>query len=165
MEMKTAITAILHEEVGCGDVALAHERVYVSTMVEVGFTEDEVARSVPYPETRELIEAYESFSAHPLDALGFVYATEVADLKMVSGIGQGVRRVTGARKLLWVDIHVRQEPGHVHCATSAVLPVLEPAEEERVLASADEMWRRWVVFFTRLHRVLEDGVPRPAAAV
>ena len=36
--------------------------------------------------------------------IGFIYATEVADLAMVSAIGTAVRSATGATGLSWVEL-------------------------------------------------------------
>ena len=80
--------------------------------------------------------------------------TEVADLAMVSGIGHAVQRVTGLKDLPWVDIHVQQEPEHVAQVNEAIEPGFSPAEEETVVAAAEEMWRLWIAFFDRLRHVM-----------
>ena len=122
LEMKTAISKILYQELGEGNPERAHERIYVSTMKDVGFDEATVSQAPPFEETRRLVQRYREASGDRLGALGFVYGTEVADLAMVSGIGNAVRRVTGAQDLPWVDIHILQEPDHVEQVNEAIEP-------------------------------------------
>jgi pyrroloquinoline quinone (PQQ) biosynthesis protein C len=166
LEMKTAICKILNQELGEGDPARAHERIYVTTMEEAGFDRATVAEAPPFEETRRLIQRYEEASAHRLSALGFVYGTEVADLAMVAGIGNAVRRVSGLKDLPWVDIHIQQEPDHVDQAEGALEAGLSAEEAEQVVASAEEMWSLWIAFFDRLRDVMFDGeAPTRASAV
>lgn len=154
LEMKTAICKILYQELGEGDPARAHERLYVSTMETAGFDEPTVAQAAPLPETARLVDGYRESTKDRLSALGFAYGTEVADLAMVSGIGHAVQRVTGLKDLPWVDIHVQQEPEHVAQVNEAIEPGFSPAEEETVVAAAEEMWRLWIAFFDRLRQVM-----------
>lgn len=155
LEMKTAISQILDEEVGEGDPGRAHERVFVATMTRAGLSEQGIVNAEPFEETRKLVDGYEKASGEWLSALGFLYGTEVADLTMVSGVGYAVRKVYGPQELEWVDIHVRQEPGHVAEANNALGNGLSADEEKIVSRNAEELWRLWTNFFTRLERVLE----------
>ena len=167
LEMKTAISKILYQELGEGDPARAHERVYISTMVDAGFDRATVSEAPPFPETRRLVQRYEEASADRLSALGFVYGTEVADLAMVAGIGNAVRRVSGLETLPWVDIHILQEPDHVDQANEALEVGFSPAEVDAIVASAEEMWSLWIAFFNRLRKVMfgEAEVEAEAVAV
>lgn len=159
LEMKTAICTILNEELGEGNPAMAHERVYVTTMEEAGFDRATVAEAAPFEETRRLVQRYEEASAERLSALGFVYGTEVADLAMVAGIGNAVRRVSGLKDLPWVDIHVQQEPGHVEHANEALEVGFSGSDFDRIVASAEEMWRLWIAFFDRLRQEMFKEAP------
>lgn len=165
LEMKTAISKILYQELGEGDPARAHERIYVSTMKDVGFDEATVAQAAPFEETRRLVQRYEEASAHKLSALGFVYGTEVADLAMVSGIGNAVRRVTGVKDLPWVDIHILQEPDHVEQVNEAIEPDFTDEEVNQIVASAEEMWSLWTAFFDRLRKVMFETEELPTEPV
>ena len=165
LEMKTAICKILHQELGEGDPARAHERLYISTMEEAGFDRATVAEAAPFAETRRLVERYREASADRLSALGFVYGTEVADLAMVAGLGNAVRRVSGLATLPWVDIHIQQEPEHVEQATEALDLNFTADEVEMIVASAEEMWRLWIAFFDRLRAVMFERAEAPVAAV
>jgi pyrroloquinoline quinone (PQQ) biosynthesis protein C len=156
LETKTAICAILSEELGEGDPAMAHERIYLETMAAAGFSQQEVAEAPPLESTHKLIQGYESASTEHASALGFVYGTEVADLAMVSGIGAAVRQVSGMKNLPWVDIHVLQEPNHVDKASNALEPELSTDDYQRVVSSAEEMWRLWIAFFSELSKVLDN---------
>jgi pyrroloquinoline quinone (PQQ) biosynthesis protein C len=164
LEMKTAICKILYQELGEGDPARAHERIYVTTMEDAGFDRASVAEAAPFEETRRLVERYEEASAERLSALGFVYGTEVADLAMVAGIGNAVRRVSGLQDLPWVDIHILQEPDHVEQANEALEVGFTPAEVETIVASAEEMWTLWIAFFNRLRQVMFGELPVEAEA-
>jgi pyrroloquinoline quinone (PQQ) biosynthesis protein C len=164
LEMKTAICKILNEELGEGNPAMAHERVYVTTMEEAGFDRATVAEAEPFEETRRLVQRYKEASAERLSALGFVYGTEVADLAMVAGIGNAVRRVSGLKDLPWVDIHVQQEPGHVEQANEALEVGFSAADFDRIVASAEEMWRLWIAFFDRLRQEVFKEAPLEALA-
>lgn len=155
LETKTAICAILSEELGEGNPEKAHERIYVETMTAAGFSREEVTEAPPLSSTRELIEGYKRASTATTSALGFMYGTEVADLAMVSGIGVAVRKVSGMKNLPWVDIHVLQEPHHVEQASGALEPELSPEQYKSVVASAEEMWRLWIAFFSELSQVFD----------
>ena len=167
LEMKTAVCKILNQELGEGDPAMAHERIYISTMETAGFDRATVAEAPPFEETRRLIQRYKEASADKLSALGFVYGTEVADLAMVAGIGQAVRRVSGMKDLPWVDIHIQQEPDHVEQASGALEAGLSDEEVNAVEASAEEMWRLWIAFFDRLRAQMfaDAEVPVAEAAI
>ncbi len=161
LEMKTAVCKILNQELGEGDPAMAHERIYISTMETAGFDRATVAEAPPFEETRRLVQRYREASADRLSALGFVYGTEVADLAMVAGIGNAVRKVSGLDRLPWVDIHIQQEPDHVEQASEALEAGFSDRELETVVASAEEMWRLWIAFFDRLRSAMFDASVRP----
>jgi pyrroloquinoline quinone (PQQ) biosynthesis protein C len=156
LETRTAICAILFQELGEGDPARAHERIYVETMATAGFSQKEVTEAAPFESTRNLVQGYERACTQEASALGFVYGTEVADLAMVSGIGAAVRQVSGLKNLPWVDIHVLQEPHHVDKAGDALQPELSSDDFDRVVASAEEMWRLWIGFFSELSHVFDS---------
>jgi pyrroloquinoline quinone (PQQ) biosynthesis protein C len=167
LEMKTAISKILYQELGEGSPAQAHERIYVSTMTDAGFDAATVSEAAPFEETRRLVERYKEASAEKLSALGFVYGTEVADLAMVAGIGNAVRRVSGVQELPWVDIHILQEPDHVEQVNEAIEPDFSAQEVDRIVTSAEEMWSLWIAFFDRLRKVMfatEELPAEPAVA-
>lgn len=156
LETRTAISSILFQELGEGDPARAHERIYIETMAAAGFSRKEVAEASPFESTRKLVQGYERSSTEETSALGFVYGTEVADLAMVSGVGTAVRQVSGLKDLPWVDIHVLQEPNHVDKAGDALQPELSSDDFDHVVASAEEVWRLWIAFFSELRHVLES---------
>ncbi len=155
MASKCAVAKILYQESGEGDPRRAHEAIYVQTMQRAGFSVGQVAEAAPFAETVELVAGYEHASADRYAALGFLFATEFADLAMVSGIGTAVRRVTGVDELEWVDIHVQQEPDHVEEADHTMLDSFTPEEQGHIAAAAERMWRLWIRFFDRLESELE----------
>jgi hypothetical protein len=138
---KSAITRILNQEIGGGNPKLAHEVIYVDTMEKAGFERAVVTDSPPFSETADLVAGYGGASAEPLSTLGFIFATEVTDLLMVSGIGAAVEHATGVIDLEWVRIHVEQEPDHVEEANHSLLQDFGPDEEAAILKSAEEIGR------------------------
>lgn len=164
IEMKTAVSRILYQELGEGDAARAHEVIYVRTMTPLGFSESELTGAAPLPATAQLVAGYAEASADLLTGLGYLYGTEVADLAMVSGIGTAVRRLTGARRLEWVEIHAQQEPEHVERANDSISAGFSEAEEKAIVAGAEVMWRQWIAFFDELERrILTAGAVAAAS--
>lgn len=164
IEAKTAVTKILSQETGEGDPRRAHEVIYIDSMKAAGFSRAQVAESPAFAETAALVTGYERASGGLYGAMGFVFATEVADLAMVSGIGTAVQRVSGVKDIEWVKIHLQQEPDHVEQAEHAVLSSFRPDEEDLVMDRAEEMWRLWIGFFDRLEsEVFATASPSRAA--
>ncbi len=145
--MQTFISRILWQELGEGDPVLAHERIYIDTMLDGGFTETHVAKAPPLPATQRLIDGYRDASQDYLSGLGFLYGTEVVDLPMVSTIGELMRRCTGKQDLPWVNVHVKQEPDHVESSHGTLNSAFTDDEQRQVLASAEDMWQLWRDFF------------------
>jgi pyrroloquinoline quinone (PQQ) biosynthesis protein C len=164
LEIKTKLCNILNQELGEGDAGRAHERLYVTTMEAAGFDRATVAEAPPFEETRRLVQRYKEASAERLSALGFVYGTETADLAMVAGMGNAVRKVSGVKDLPWVDIHIEQEPNHVEQASGAVESGFSDQELDQIEAGAEEVWSLWTAFFDRL-RTEFHGQEVPAEAV
>lgn len=152
IETQTFVSRILWEELGEGDPRRAHERVYIETILDGGFTRARVADAPPLEATRRLVEGYEESSSACLSGLGFLYGTEVVDLPMVATIGELMRRCTGKRNLPWVNIHVAQEPGHVVSAEEALKPEFTEAQRREVVGSAERMWTLWIDFFKAIRR-------------
>jgi pyrroloquinoline quinone (PQQ) biosynthesis protein C len=161
LALKTAISKILWQELGEGDVKRAHEEIYISTMTDVGFARAEFVDVAPFESTAKLVKCYEESSASELRGLGFLYGTEVADLAMVSGIGRAVRKATGASRLPWVTIHAQQEPGHVDMANvtleaghHSTSRTFSEKEQREIILGAEEMWSLWIEFFSTLDKRL-----------
>jgi len=152
IQSKSAAARILNQETGEGNPNRAHEVIYVESMRLAGFDLQETTEMPPFAETEALVASYAEAAQERFSALGFIFATEVADLAMVSGIGESVRRTTGVRDLEWVAIHVEQEPDHVEQADNSLTQEFSESEEIAILASAEQMWGRWIAFFDRLDR-------------
>ena len=147
METQTYVSRILWEELGEGDPRRSHEKVYIETIGDGGFAQEQVAGSPPLNATRRLVDGYEQASSNWLSGLGFLYGTEVVDLPMVATIGELMRRCTGKRDLPWVNIHVSQEPGHVDSANATLKPAFSAEEQREVVKHAEQMWTLWIDFF------------------
>jgi pyrroloquinoline quinone (PQQ) biosynthesis protein C len=145
--MQTFISRILWQELGEGDPVRAHEKIYIDTMLDGGFTEDHVAKAPPSAATRRLVDGYRDASRDYLTGLGFLYGTEVVDLPMVSTIGELMKRCTGKQDLEWVNVHVKQEPDHVESSHGTLSSTFTDDEQKQVLASAEDMWQLWSEFF------------------
>jgi pyrroloquinoline quinone (PQQ) biosynthesis protein C len=162
LEMKTAVSKILWEELGEGKPESAHERIYVDTMTSVGFPVEAICDAPALPATERLVQRYGEAATGCWSGLGFLFGTEVADLAMVSGIGTSVRRVTGEKQLPWVTIHARQEPGHVESAQDALPTALSERETREVHNAAREMWSLWIAFFDTLAADADRGAGQPS---
>lgn len=152
VETQTYISRILWEELGEGDPARAHEKIYVETMTAGGFEQTQFTEAPALAATGRLVAGYESASREYLSGLGFLYGTEVVDLQMVATIGALMKRSTGLRTMPWVDIHVAQEPGHVESSTQTLDQRLDHDEQRRVVTSAEEMWTLWRDFFKSIRQ-------------
>lgn len=153
---KSAITRILNQEAGGGDVERAHEVIYTKSMEKCGFDPERVTGTPPYEETAALVEGYRDSTESRESALGFIFATETTDLLMVSSIGKAIERTTGVTDNEWVTIHIEQEPDHVEEANHALLADFSAEQERAVYDAAERMWQLWSAFFDRL--VIESGV-------
>jgi pyrroloquinoline quinone (PQQ) biosynthesis protein C len=164
MASKSAITEILYQETGGGDPERAHEEIYVDTMRTAGFDPAVVTASAPFDETMALVQGYQAAAADVHSAVGFIFATEVGDLLMVSSIGHAVERVTGVSDLPWVRIHIEQEPDHVADAARALLSGFGSDEIDEIVRHAELMWRLWIGFFDRLETELAGARARTTQA-
>lgn len=158
---KCAVAKILFQETGSGDPKAAHEIIFADTMERIGFPRASITGMAAYPATVSLVEGYRASSRDRFAAVGAVFATEVVDLVMVSAIGTAVRRVTGAERLEWVDVHVAQEPDHVEQAGLSLPDDLSPEQREAVTTAADRIWILWGAFFDSLQRTCASGSALP----
>ena len=154
IDMQTFISRILWQELGQGDPVYAHEKIYIETMLDAGFERKLFAEAPPFKETEELLAGYKTATDNYLSGLGFLYGTEVADLTMVSTIGNFVRDCTGRKDLLWVDIHVEQEPDHVESSNKTLQPSIDEDEQSQIVESAEQMWKLWINFFKAIKRAI-----------
>lgn len=152
IDTQTFISRILWQELGEGDPRLAHEKIYIETILDGEFEQERVAAAPPFEATRELVAGYERASREVLPGLGFLYGTEVVDLPMVSTIGELMRRCTGKRNLPWVNIHVKQEPEHVESSIQTLNPSFTEDEHRQIRESAQEMWTLWINFFKSIRK-------------
>ncbi len=159
---QTSVARILDQELGEGHPERAHEQIYLQTMAAVGFDPHRVAHSAPSAATAALVSGYRQAGGSRCTALGCLYATEMADLTMVAGIGRAIRRATGATSLPWVDIHAQQEPNHVGCVADALQYAQSSGEAAAVEAAAMHMWQLWQGFFSTLNDSLADTSRRLA---
>jgi len=157
METKTLMSKLVWQELGEGDPNRAHEKFYIDTMTDVGFSEAEFINVDAFPATVKLVSEYrEKSSDDHLASLGYVYATESADLLMVSSIGSAVRRTTGVKRLPWVDIHVTQEPDHTDSVDGAVSNGYITQDYDKVITAADVMFNIWCDFFSQIEMAMDN---------
>lgn len=151
VQIQALVSDILYQELGEGDPGRAHSSFYTDTMRAVGLDVERVVGSPASPETAALVAGYNgSLEESPYRALGCLYGTEISDLLIVSSIGQAVRSCTGAEKLPWVDIHVKQEPDHVANVNEALGCQFDEPQSVDVLRGADHIWSLWIGFFDRI---------------
>ena len=155
VDFKCAIADILNEELGEGTPARAHERFYIESFTELGFSQAALTQTPPTRITAQLVDCYRAGSQDFLTGLGGLYATESTDLAIVSGIGKMVRSATETEEpIMWIDIHVQQEPNHV-VQTDHTLVTLTPAEEAEVTRHAETMWQYWIDFFDAIEQQIK----------
>jgi pyrroloquinoline quinone (PQQ) biosynthesis protein C len=152
IEDQTFISRILWQELGEGHPRAAHEKVYISTILDGGFEREQVAEAAPFETTRALVDGYGAAAQGYLTGLGFLYGTEVVDLPMVSAIGELMKRCTGKRNLPWVNIHVAQEPEHVDSSNATLTSNFSSEDQRQITSSAEEMWRLWINFFKGIRK-------------
>jgi pyrroloquinoline quinone (PQQ) biosynthesis protein C len=157
LQVQTAASRILFQELGEGDSSRAHESIYSTTMQSAGFSLEQIQGAAPLPTTTTLVNGYRDASKEEISGIGFMYATEVVDLAIVSEMGKAVRRVVGPMKLQWVDIHVQQEPDHVQEARSAVSFDFSAAETAEIIVAAEMGWKQWIGFFDSLHALADQS--------
>ncbi len=150
IETQTFISRILWQELGEGNPQHAHEKIYISTILDGQFSRSEVAEAPSLEATRRLVEGYEAASHDYLSGLGFLYGTEVVDLPMVSTIGELMRRSNGKRDLPWVDIHVKQEPEHVESSNETLKLSFDEEQQQQIVRNAEKMWTLWIDFFNEV---------------
>lgn len=157
LRVKTAASRILFQELGEGDVARAHESIYISTMQAAGFNLEQITGAAPLATTATLVNGYRDASNKELTGIGYMYATEVADLVMILALGTAVYRAVGPMKLEWVDIHVEQEPDHVYEADSAISSDFSETETAEIVSTAETAWKQWIDFLDSLHGLAEQS--------
>lgn len=150
IEMQTYISKILWQELGQGVPQNAHESIYIETVDSAGFSGQAVSNAPPLDATKELLDGYAESTNSYLSGLGFLYGTEVADLSMVSTIGDIMRQCAGQRDLPWVDIHVKEEPDHVASSNQTLKPTFADEDQQKILQSAELMWTYWINFFKNI---------------
>lgn len=155
--IQTFISDILHEELGCGNPEESHLDLYISTCIDSGIDKEVIVDSPIFKSTKNLVEGYKKSVKKQNSALGFLYATEVADLVMVSSIGTAIANLCNKtiKDLPWVDIHVQQEPNHVNKVDSSLNLEFSEEEFEEILFSARSMWNLWIEFFNELEQKMK----------
>lgn len=150
--IQTFISDILYEELGCGNPKNSHIDLYISTCTDSGLNKEVVVNSAPFSATKNLINGYKNSVKNQNSALGFLYATEVADLAMVSSIGWALGNLTNKspQNLPWVDIHIQQEPNHVNNVDNSLELEFEEEDVQEILESAQKMWKLWIYFFDEI---------------
>lgn len=160
IKIQTAIAKILSQETGEGELKQAHEVIYLDTMAKAGFDPELLKNASPNMATRNLLALFEAFSARTPEGLGLLFATETIDLKMVSGIGYAVKKLSGLNELEWVDIHVKQEPDHVDCATDTLFAGQSEQEHDLISKAAELSWELWSRFYDELNEAIKP-IPMP----
>jgi pyrroloquinoline quinone (PQQ) biosynthesis protein C len=156
--MRTYVSKILWQELGEGKPDQAHENLYVETMVGGGIDADAVRNMPALSATDRLVDGYRDSTGDPFSAIGFLYGTEVIDLAMVSSVGASVRSATGAKRLPWVDIHVKQEPDHVSSVKQTVTSSLTEDQRRTVIAEAEKIWNLWSDFYDAIEMKIDKTI-------
>jgi pyrroloquinoline quinone (PQQ) biosynthesis protein C len=154
LELQTYASTILWQELGCGNVEQSHDLLFIKTMTNVGYALPKLIKAPSLKSTENLMNAYKAVSKKSyLYGMGLLYATEAADLAMVSAIGTAVRNLDKSNELPWFDIHVKQEPDHTECVDNIINHSLENSKEE-IMGHADYMWALWAEFFNGIQEAV-----------
>lgn len=153
-EVQTFLSRILYQELGEGNPARSHLGLFIRTFEEAGINRDMIMHSTPNQETRNWVDGHKTAAQDPLQGLGFVYGTEMADLAMVSAVGRATSLATGNKDLPWVDIHILQEPDHVESVNHSLGTEYDAREQEQIVRSAENVWQLWSDFFSGVQRDL-----------
>jgi pyrroloquinoline quinone (PQQ) biosynthesis protein C len=153
--LRTFISKILWQELGEGNSDLAHETLYIQTMVEAGMTQEAITQAPPLPATERLMAGYRGSTQKASSAIAWLYGTEVIDLPMVSSVGNAVKKASGKEKLPWVDIHVKQEPDHVDSVRNVLNLPFSDEEQDQILDEAQRMWLAWSDFYKDIEQQID----------
>ncbi len=155
---KSSVARVLSEELGDGNLEEAHEGAYFGALKLLGIDENQVRSSVPLPKTQSMMSGYYSCANEPLKALGFFLSTEFADLWIVSNLGRLMLNALPERQTIkWIDLHVKQEPGHVADANDCLGWISTPDDHNRVTSHAQECARLWDDFFLGIYEEIESA--------
>jgi pyrroloquinoline quinone (PQQ) biosynthesis protein C len=157
IDTRAYISKILWQELGQGDPAKAHERLYIETMTAAGMELDSICNAAPLPASKRLVDGYRDSTQDYPSAIGFLYGTEVIDLAMVSALGAAVSKATGLANLSWVDIHVQQEPDHVASVRRAVVLPMTEGQRRRVVDQAQAVWGLWSDFYYGIQEQIDGA--------
>jgi hypothetical protein len=159
LPLRAHVSKILYQELGCGDAASAHERLYLNAARQAGVLIDDVISAPPLATTAHLLEGYRTAGTVRAAAIGYLYATELIDWQMVKSLGEAIANASGGARAEWVTVHAREEPDHVAAAYAATSSL--PREElEAAALSANDAWRRWVAFYDGIQDAIAATMPR-----
>ena len=150
INIQTYISKILFQELGEGNPSLAHPVVYLNSMDASGFDVEAIQNAKPLAATKALMDGFRKSLESEHSAYGFIYATELIDLALVSGIGQAVKDVSGNNVNHWIDIHVVQEPDHVASVSTAITSHISNEHQEEIVYTVNESLLLWISFLDNL---------------
>ena len=163
LEVKTYVSKILFQELGEGNPKLAHEDLYISTMLDCGFSIQTITKSKPSESTLRLMQKYRLATRSFEAGLGVLLGTEMIDIYIVAGLRNAVILATGRSELPWFDIHVKQEPDHTDCSERS-LDTLSGDSKAQVEGHRDDILRLWSAFFDELEDSASNRVSATLSA-
>jgi len=147
IDQKTYISRILYQELGEGDPSNAHEVAYFKCLEDLNLAKTKILEHELYIETSDLMNMYKSASTDLEKSLGVLFATEVADLAIITGLYQLIKRNFGKELPLWVRLHIQQEPDHVKSSMETLCVRSPHTSQQKVLEFAEECSQKWYNFF------------------
>jgi len=152
LAQKTFVSQILYQELGEGIPHRAHEVAFLDCLKEMGISEDAIHHAPIFRETTELMTLYRDSSTNLELALGMLFATEVADLAIITGLHKLIKGRLGGAIPLWVKLHVEQEPDHVQASTATLCVAIKGVDSDKVLDFARDCAQAWHRFFTAIEQ-------------
>jgi hypothetical protein len=144
--LRSRVSLILYQELGQGDSKRAHESLYLNAVQRAGISVQDVIGAEPLLQTEALLAGFREAINTRTQAIAYLYATEIIDLRLVKSLGAAITRASGGAVPDWVTMHEQQEGDHVMTARDLVT-LLSVSEVDEVLKHAEDAWTRWQGFY------------------
>jgi pyrroloquinoline-quinone synthase len=157
LEMRVELAKTLHSELGSGCIEQAHVRLLERFAAAVGFTAEELARTVPIPEVAEYLAELDRLfvGSDYLTALGSELAVEVTAGAEFRYFYPGLQKYQDFSEddLEFFELHLELEDSHSAWLVEAVRKTArDHSDLERVAAGARATVEAWSLFWQGIYR-------------
>jgi hypothetical protein len=158
LQLQSRISLILFQELGQGDFKEAHEFLFLSAAKRAGISD--LDKAIALPATMALVNGYVAAASSRTEAIGYLFATEMIDLRLVRTLGTAIKRASRGATPRWLSAHEKQEVDHVATAND-VMSSLSPDELTQVVSSAKVAWNQWHAFCDGIAHATKNLMERP----